>query len=801
MSPLRILRRHGRTWPAENSVALRAAASGAVCVAIAACAAQDELPPWFAAAAVALVCAGSVFSYRRRTRPLPYLKILLGASIFGAFAWFFVTISAYAASGQLSSVEGPLAVLFSTMQAAHAFDMPSRRDLGFSLAGSATLMALAGAQAIDLSFALYVVLWSVLALAGLHASWSSMAGGAAPRPSVVVASTAAALLVAALLVAFLPAPRPPGVSAAPGIGPTPAASATGQPSRLVPASGSVDQLAASASGPTGVGGFLGFAGPLDTALSPELGNELVLQVRADRPTYWVAETFDSWSGRSWSEIGPPHGATRGASDASGAGGAAGAAGIASRRLGSVVLQGGQPFIVAPEVVSPQRASERETPSTNGATGATSATGSTGSTGSTGTPTAAATAATAPQPDYQTFYLAAPASDLVLHADQATAVWIPTQRLYVGADDTIRTSETFGAGSVYSVESTVATPSDAELAKANGTAGLTPAVASQDLDLPRPYPRVAALAQRITAHDTTVISKIIALERWIGAHTKYTLDIPPLAPGQDSVVQFLFVTRRGFCEQISTSLAVMLRTLGIPAREAVGYVPGSFDPITGLYDEQAKDAHAWVQVWFPGYGWQSFDPTAYVPLANPSPASTIGHDVLAALHRVPVAPTASTVAVLALLAVAFAWRRRQPPSWSTKVTRELERAARRAGVRAGPGTTIGALAAALDDALAHGPGVPAPVTAHGRTPARREPSSSEPDSGWPDFVKTVGQSVVATADDTAGETATGKARRASDLAAAATAAAWGGGDVRPGAGRHYVQDARRLRRAARQHARR
>ena len=61
---------------------------------------------------------------------------------------------------------------------------------------------------------------------------------------------------------------------------------------------------------------------------------------------------------------------------------------------------------------------------------------------------------------------------------------------------------------------------------------------------------------------------------------------------------------------------MLRSLGIPAREAVGYVPGPYNPITDLYEVQAKDAHAWVQVWFPGYGWQSFDPTAVVPLGQP-----------------------------------------------------------------------------------------------------------------------------------------------------------------------------------------
>ena len=118
----------------------------------------------------------------------------------------------------------------------------------------------------------------------------------------------------------------------------------------------------------------------------------------------------------------------------------------------------------------------------------------------------------------------------------------------------------------------------------------------------------------------------SLIHWIGAHTRYSENIPPLPPGADTVDEFLFGNRVGFCEQISTSLAVMLRSLGIPAREAVGYVPGSFNPITDLYQVHANDAHAWVQVWFPGYGWQDFDPTAAVPAEPPSPGATALHDV-------------------------------------------------------------------------------------------------------------------------------------------------------------------------------
>ncbi|MGH8989487.1 MAG: transglutaminase domain-containing protein, partial [Acidimicrobiales bacterium] len=682
MMVLRALRRPERAWPAEDSVALRVATAGAVCVAIGACAAQGEVPLWFATTSAALVVVGGAFSYRKRKRPLLHLKFLLGAAVLGAFAWFFVALSTDAASGRLGALEPPLAVLFASMQAAHAFDMPSRRDLGLSLAGSASLIAVAGAQAIDLSFGLYVGLWAAIALLGLHAMWSSMVGGAVPRPASVVASSVAAILFAALLVTFLPAPLPPGASASPGAGVTPEAGTIAQPARIV-AARPTGQNRTSASGPTRVGGYLGFAAQLDTALRPGLGTQVVLRVRAERPTYWVAETFDAWSGESWTRSGTAR-ATRRASPRAGSG-RAGRGDAVEGRAGWTLLDGGPPFVVAPDMVAahPSRPAGSADPGRSAGTAVTA-------------PASGATPA-APRPDYQTFYLAAAASGLLLHADQATAVWIPTRRLYVAAD-TIAIHESLGAGSEYSVESTVATPSDAVLENANGTAGLTPAVVRKDLELPRAYPRVAALARRVTEHDATTVSKIVSLERWIGTHTSYTLDIPPLAPGQDSVVQFLFGSRRGFCEQISTSLAVMLRTLGVPAREAVGYVPGSFDPITGLYEEEAKDAHAWVQVWFPGFGWQNFDPTAYVPATNPSPASAIGHDLVAAIRRVPVVPTVVIVSLLVLAELARRLRRRRNRPWRAKVTRELERAARRAQLCAEPGTTLGALAAALDAAL-------------------------------------------------------------------------------------------------------
>jgi Transglutaminase-like superfamily/Domain of unknown function (DUF4129) len=75
-----------------------------------------------------------------------------------------------------------------------------------------------------------------------------------------------------------------------------------------------------------------------------------------------------------------------------------------------------------------------------------------------------------------------------------------------------------------------------------------------------------------------------------------------------VEYFLFEQQRGYCEQFSSSLAVMARSQGIPARVATGYAPGEYNPFTGLYDVRASDAHAWVEVYFPQYGWTTFDPT-------------------------------------------------------------------------------------------------------------------------------------------------------------------------------------------------
>jgi hypothetical protein len=627
VSVVEAVRRANQPGVPEDSVRLRVACLGAVVVAIAACASLQEVAWTTAAGAMVLVVAGTVFSHATRARPPWWIKLAVAVGAIAACVWFFHEVSSPTAG--ITSVVNPLTALLVAVLVVHSFHVPARRDLLFTLGASAGLMAVGGALAIDLRYGLYVLAWSCCSLWALTEMWTSASGGGRIRASGVVLALAATSTAAAAVFLVLPAPvvssRLDFVARAGNGG------SIGEPGRLAGDSGVAAQLsrAGSPAGRIRVGGYLGFAGSLNTALRGNLGNTLVMQVRSQRPSYWVGETFDTWNGQSWTESQPvPTHAIRQASP-----------------FLLPLAQGDVPF---------------------------------------------------GQSDLQTFYIANATANLVFHAESASEVWFPSGKLYVATDGTIVSPLGLGSGSVYTVDSQVSTATPAQLRYADSPFPLPGAVARHAEQLPHAYPRVLALARSVTAHDTTTYDKVQSLIHWIGTHTRYSENIPPLPAGADTVDEFLFGNRVGFCEQISTSLAVMLRSLGIPAREAVGYVPGGYDPITDLYQVHADDAHAWVQVWFPGYGWQNFDPTAVVPLSNPSPGATALHDVGSALGRVPPVPVVVVVGAVGLAALVVRRRRARPATWGERVARLVERAGRRAGHPRRPSETLAEYAARLDE---------------------------------------------------------------------------------------------------------
>ena len=124
--------------------------------------------------------------------------------------------------------------------------------------------------------------------------------------------------------------------------------------------------------------------------------------------------------------------------------------------------------------------------------------------------------------------------------------------------------------------------------------------------------IAALAHSIVAAAgaTNPYDQARAIESWFLAKGRftYTLTPPPAPVGVRPLDNFLFNTKKGFCQDFSTAMNVMLRTLGIPSRQMSGFGLGVLDEKTRQWTVNALDAHSWVEVYFPGYGWIPFEPT-------------------------------------------------------------------------------------------------------------------------------------------------------------------------------------------------
>ena len=134
-----------------------------------------------------------------------------------------------------------------------------------------------------------------------------------------------------------------------------------------------------------------------------------------------------------------------------------------------------------------------------------------------------------------------------------------------------------------------------------------------LKLPPLDLRISQLAEQITASSPSNYEKALAIEQYLRTHFGYTLQLPRARP-QDPLANFLFERKQGHCEYFASSMAVMLRTLGIPSRIVNGFRGGEFNDLTGQYVVRASNAHSWVEAYFPGFGWISFDPTPAASLA-------------------------------------------------------------------------------------------------------------------------------------------------------------------------------------------
>jgi Transglutaminase-like superfamily/TgpA N-terminal domain len=141
----------------------------------------------------------------------------------------------------------------------------------------------------------------------------------------------------------------------------------------------------------------------------------------------------------------------------------------------------------------------------------------------------------------------------------------------------------------------------------------------------PYRPLARLAERVAGGARSPYGAVEKLERWFDSSGLFRYSNHP-AVISPPLVGFVTQTHAGYCQYFAGAMAIMLRYLGIPARVAVGFAGGQYDSHKHVWNVTDREAHAWVEVWFKGYGWLPFDPTPAGPGAPPRRPALAGAPV-------------------------------------------------------------------------------------------------------------------------------------------------------------------------------
>ncbi|MGI8685789.1 MAG: DUF4129 domain-containing transglutaminase family protein [Acidimicrobiales bacterium] len=209
-------------------------------------------------------------------------------------------------------------------------------------------------------------------------------------------------------------------------------------------------------------------------------------------------------------------------------------------------------------------------------------------------------------------------------------------------------------------------------------------------------RARALAERVTAGAPTDYDKVAALTAYLDASVAVGDDVAPLPAGADPVDVVLFGSGPSSPERLATTLALLTRAVGLPARMATGFLPGRRPFFGGDFVVRAGDAHAWVEVPFLGVGWQRFDPTGRIAMAEQQ--DSLWSRLRRAWERFwPVILV--VVAVLGAFVVhrVVRWRRRLAATpWATRYFARLVRVGAKRGRPRRPAETPAEYTAALAD---------------------------------------------------------------------------------------------------------
>ncbi len=553
----------------EHSVPLRLWTLAAVIVSVFAVTAHDDFLQYRLTIPV-LAAVGFAFSYWRRGRRNWWVKLALSVLCLWVGYLFLLDV---VRDPYHTSV--PLTVLLLWLQTLHSFDVPARRDLLFSLLTSAILMTVAAAFALDIAFLVYLGLYALVSVQALaHNAWQASAdaapgrawgpalsGAAIPGRAAVVgrgmrgmAWAASHLLVVVMLgaaVVFVLTPRLEGM-------------------RITALPFSAHRMLVGL-----------FSGGVFNPAYPDAGDGGGVegggaQVWNPRGYFGFSPTVDlRMRGRLDDAI--------------------------VMRVRATHALNWRALVFDTYTGIGWRISDRDVEQVRG----------------TYPPISLVHKSDEPLiygarqlRVVQTFYVEREQPNVIFAAPMAERLYVTAGAVFLDRYGSIRLPGTLQPGMVYSVVSRAFVPDPARLRVASG---LVPeAMLARYRALPTIPDRVRDLGIRLTAGQPTLYDRVMAVNRHLWSEYRYDLSIPHQRKRGDAVDYFLFEERRGYCEQFASAMVVLLRSAGIPSRLVTGYGPGTPNPVTGLLEVRNSDAHAWVEVFFPGIGWVEFEPTPGFP---------------------------------------------------------------------------------------------------------------------------------------------------------------------------------------------
>ncbi|UBF29403.1 DUF3488 and DUF4129 domain-containing transglutaminase family protein [Kovacikia minuta CCNUW1] len=543
----------------EESLLLRVLAQAMVLVGIVATdvAASTSMSVW----AIPLSIAGASWSWVRRRKRNVAAKFCIAIGMLLALAAFFVGLRA-----ELNDTRLVLAELLVQLQVLHSFDLPRRKDLGYSMIIGLILIGVASTLSQTMTFGLLLLLFLAIALPVLVLDYRSrlgLLGGLRQSPFKQMGSprrlgTFLLVIVGLGLIIFACLPRFPSYQLRTFPVSAPIQKQFEDNSQIINPGymrrGSNAQ--GNGAGGTGAGEelgpgeldetfYYGFNSRINQNLRGQLKPKIVLRVRSQAEGFWRVLAFDRYLGQGW-EI--------------------------SRSEQTVTVKRPR---WSYQFFLPRRPTLNRTKEV-----------------------------------VQTFTVVSELPNLLPSLYQPKELYFPTQEVAIDPEENLRSPLGLVEGLTYTIISEVPYRNRTRLRSA--PTDYSRAVKDYYLDVPaqiraRVQQRTEELLATASKPITSTYEKALFLAQALKQRYTVQTELPFLKRDEDLVEAFLFEYKGGYPDHFSTTLTLMLRSIGIPARLAVGFGPGEFNPFTGLYVVRNTDAYAVTEVLFPNYGWFSFDP--------------------------------------------------------------------------------------------------------------------------------------------------------------------------------------------------